>query len=382
MSRVSPTRIRESILRAFPEAAAVRGAAWIVGGAVRDALLERDSIDIDIAADEAEKVARDFAGRQGARLIELGRDRFVSWRVVLGRRSYDFAEITRGSIQQDLGRRDFTINAMALPVEGEAHLIDPFAGSDDIDRKLVRMVRGENLEDDPLRVLKAVRMVAVLGFEIEPETASACRIVAPRLRDIAAERLAAELELIFSGGDPARAADAFRATGAARVLFGREVPPLFSRLDSGDAAVALAAIFRGEPDALREAGTSLRLSGAVIGDAAGVLAFDRNLEKAITDKDLDVLLYQSGEWDARRAVALRRAAEDVEGANRVLERVAARGEQLFAIEPLLTGFEIAEIAAIPPGPLLGRLKEDLVLAQVRGEINTREAAEAWVRERS
>jgi len=382
MSPVSATRIRESILHAFPEAAAIRGAAWIVGGAVRDVLLERVSLDIDIAADEAEKVARDFAGRQGARLIELGRDRFVSWRVVLGRRSYDFADVTRGSIQEDLGRRDFTINAMALPVEGEAHLIDPFAGSEDIDRKLVRMVRGENLEDDPLRVLKAVRMVAVLGFEIEPETASACRIVAPRLRDIAAERLAAELELIFTGGDPVRAADAFRATGAARVLFGREVPPLYSRLDSGDAAVALAAIFRDEPDALREAGTRLRLSGALIGDAAGVLAFDRNLEKAITDKDLDVLLYQSGEWDARRAASLRLAAEDVEGAARVLDRVAARGEQLFATEPLLTGFEIAEIAGIPPGPLLGRLKEDLVLAQVRGEITTREAAEAWVRGRS
>ncbi|MFN2239202.1 MAG: hypothetical protein ABR524_07405 [Thermoanaerobaculia bacterium] len=379
---MSPTRIRGTILRAFPEASAIRGAAWIVGGAVRDALLGRDSIDIDIAADDAEKVSSDFAGRQGARLIELGRERFVSWRVVIGRRSYDFAEITRGSIEEDLGRRDFTINAMALPVEGEAHLIDPFGGSGDIDRRLVRMVKAENLEDDPLRVLKAVRMVAVLGFDIEPETASACRIVVPRLRDVAAERLAAELELIFAGGDPARAADAFRQTGAALVLFGREVPLLYSRTAAGDAAVALAAIFRSEPEALREAGARLRLSGALVGEAAGGLAFDRSLENAVGDKDLDVLLYQSGERDARRGAALRVAAEDVEAATRILDRVERRGEQLFAIKPLLTGFEIAEIAGIPPGPVLGQLKEDLVLAQVRGEITTREAAEGWVRERT
>ena len=382
MSPVSPNRIRENILRAFPEAAAIRGAAWIVGGAVRDALLERDSIDIDIAADGAEKVARDFAGRQGARLIELGRERFVSWRVVLGRRSYDFADVTRGSIQEDLGRRDFTINAMALPIEGEAHLIDPFGGSGDIDRRLVRMVKAENLEDDPLRVLKAVRMVAVLGFEIESETASACRTVVQRLRDVAAERLATELELIFAGGDPARAADAFRETGAARVLFGREIPPLYSRLAAGDAALALAAIFRSEPEPLREATAELRLPGALVGDASGVLAFDRNLEKAVTDEDLDVLLYQSGERVARRGAALRLAAEDVRTASRVLDRIEQRGEHLFAIEPLLTGFEIAEIAGIPPGPALGRLKEGLVLAQVRGEITTRDAAERWVRERS
>lgn len=382
MSPVSPRRVRADILRAFPEAATIRGAAWIVGGAVRDALLGRDSIDIDIAAEGAEKVSGDFAGRLGARLIELGRERFVSWRVVLGRRSYDFAEVTRGSIEEDLGRRDFTINAMALPVEGEAHLIDPFGGAGDIDGRLVRMVRAENLEDDPLRVLKAVRMVAVLGFELEPETASACRIMVPRLRDVAAERLAAELELIFATGDPARAADAFRQTGAAPVLFEREIPRIYSRLPQGDAAVALAAIFRSEPGALRERGQKLRLSGAIVGEAAGVLAFDRNLENAVTEKDLDVLLYQSGERDARRGATLRLAAEDLEAATRVLERIERRGEQLFAIEPLLTGFEIAEIAGIPPGPVLGQLKEDLVLAQVRGEVASREAAEGWVRERS
>jgi tRNA nucleotidyltransferase/poly(A) polymerase len=382
MNPGSHTRIRGNILRAFPEAAAIRGPAWIAGGAVRDALLGRASIDIDIAAHGAEKVSRDFALRQGARLIELGRERFVSWRVVLGRRSYDFAELTRGSIEEDLGRRDFTINAMALPVEGDACLIDPFGGSGDIDRRLVRMVRAENLEDDPLRVLKAVRMVSVLDFELEPETARACRIVAARLRDVAAERLATELEMIFAGGDHARAAVAFRETGAARILFGREIPPLYSRLAVGDAAVALAAIFRSEDAALREAGAELRLPGALVGEAAGVLGFDRNLENAVTDEELDVLLYQSGEREARKGAALRLAAEDVEAATRVLDRIELRGEQLFATEPLLTGFEIAEIAGIPPGPLLGRLKEDLVLAQVRGEITTREAAEAWVRERA
>jgi hypothetical protein len=382
MSPVSPTRIRGNILRAFPEAAAIRGAAWIVGGAVRDALLGRDSIDIDIAADGAEKVSREFAGRQGARLIELGRERFVSWRVVLGRRTYDFAELTRGSIEEDLGRRDFTINAMAVPIEGDAYLIDPFGGSGDIDRRLVRVVRAENLEDDPLRVLKAVRMVSVLGFELEQETARACRIVVPRLRDVAAERLAAELESIFAGGDPGRAADAFRETGASRVLFGREIPVLYSRLAVGDAAVALAAIFRGEPDALREAGAQLRLPGALVGEAAGVLGFDRNLQNAASDEDLDVLLYQSGEREARRGATLRLAAEDVEAATRVLDRIELRGEQLFATESLLTGLEIAEIVGIPPGPALGRLKEELVLAQVRGEITTREAAEGWVRARS
>jgi tRNA nucleotidyltransferase (CCA-adding enzyme) len=381
MSTLSPTRIRGNILRAFPEAAAIRGPAWIVGGAVRDAVMGRHAIDVDIAAEGAETLSRDFASRQGGRLIELGRDRFVSWRVVLGPRSYDFAEISRGSIEEDLGRRDFTINAMALPVEGEADLIDPFGGFGDIDRGLVRMVRSENLEDDPLRVLKAVRMVSVLGFELEPDTAQACRTVAPRLRDVAAERLATELELILAGGQPVRAAGAFRQTGAALILFGREIPTLYSRLPGGDAALALASIFRSDPDSLRAEGAKLRLPGALVGEAESVLGFDRSLGNSLTVEDLDVLLYLSGEREARRGAALRLAAEDVEASTRILDRIVQRGEQLFSTEPLLTGSEILEITGIPPGPALGRLKKDLVLAQVRGEITTRQAAEGWVRER-
>lgn len=382
MSPVTPSEIRRAIVTAFPEAATVRGTAWMVGGALRDALLGRASLDIDITVDGAEEVARDFAERHGARLIELGRERFVSWRVVLGRRSYDFTEVTRGSIEDDLGRRDFTINAMALPLEGAARLIDPFGGAADVERRLVRMVKAENLEDDPLRVLKAVRMVSMFGFALDPETARVSRDVAPRLRDVAVERVASELELIFSTGEPSLASEAFTLTGAGPALFGRDIPPLYAKITPGDAAVVFASIFRDEPDALRETAEALRLPGILVADAAAVLAFDRALDEAIAKEDLDVLLYQTGELDARRGASLRLALGDAESAARVKERISTRGEGLFSIEPLLGGLEIAELAGVAPGPILGRLKQELILAQVRGEVTTRDAAEAWLRGRA
>lgn len=382
MTPPSAGELRRWIVSRFPEVRTIEAEAWIVGGILRDAHLGRASVDVDIAARAAESIADGFARRWSSRVIPLGRDRFTSWRVVVSGRSYDFAELTRGSIEADLGRRDFTVNAMALPLHGEAERIDPFDGAGDLEHRLIRMVRRENLEDDPLRILKGVRMVAVFGFTLERETASACRSLVATLDEIAPERIAAEIETIFRQGEPSLAFTAMTEIGCAEVIFGRPLPDDYARVARGDAALALAAIFRREPEALAARGEQLRLSGGMVRAAIEVVRFDLFLDDARSAENLDVLLYDFGEETARRVVALRRAAGEDDEAHRLELRIRARAGELATLEPLLTGLEIAEMAGIGPGPRVGELKRALILAQVRGEVTTRDEARAWLAARS
>jgi len=98
----------------------------------------------------------------GRNVIRLGREEHLSaWRVVDGPHVYDFAALLDGSIDADLARRDFTVNAMAVDLNTGV-LLDPHDGRADLSRRLVRMINASNFDDDPLRVLKAVRMAVRL----------------------------------------------------------------------------------------------------------------------------------------------------------------------------------------------------------------------------
>src|SRR2546430_6043168 len=165
--------------------------AWFVGGAVRDELLGRRVVDVDVVCRNPADAARAYAKRSGGFPFALS-ERHSSWRVVLDRRrTVDFTPV-HGTIESDLARRDFTVNAIALPVAGGEH-VDPSGGREDLQLRLLRAVSETVFADDPLRLLRAVRLEEQLGFRLAPLTEELVRTNAQRVSDAAGERLLAEL---------------------------------------------------------------------------------------------------------------------------------------------------------------------------------------------
>jgi tRNA nucleotidyltransferase (CCA-adding enzyme) len=173
--------------------------AYLVGGAVRDALLGRQSeyLDLDfVLPNNAVKTARAIARHYKAGFVLLDAQRQIA-RVVFKQATVDFALAVGSTLESDLRRRDYTINAIAYNPSTK-ELIDPLQGYTDLQQSLLRMVSPTNLQDDPLRLLRAYRQAAQLNFVIEPDTQSVIRQLAPLLGQVAAERVRVEIGYLLS----------------------------------------------------------------------------------------------------------------------------------------------------------------------------------------
>lgn len=173
--------------------------ACLVGGSVRDALLQRDSeyLDLDFvlparAVETAQAIARHYK----AGYVLLDAERQIA-RVVFKQGTADFAQQVGPCLESDLKRRDFTVNAIAYNPHTD-QLLDPLQGYADLQRRTIRMVSHDNLQEDPLRLLRAYRQAAQLGFTVDDATRSAVRQLARGLRRIAAERVQSELNYLLS----------------------------------------------------------------------------------------------------------------------------------------------------------------------------------------
>ena len=172
---------------------------YLVGGTVRDSLLGRQTeyLDLDfIIPHHAINIAKKIASQYQAGFVVLDAERKIA-RVVFGKTTIDFAEIEGNSLEEDLWRRDFTINAIAYNPFTE-ELIDLFDGIKDLENGTIRMVKSVNLRDDPLRLLRAYRQAAQLDFVISPETKTTIQEFAPLLTQVAAERVRTELGYLLS----------------------------------------------------------------------------------------------------------------------------------------------------------------------------------------
>ena len=179
--------------------------AWIVGGAVRDAALGREVDDLDLAvAGDPGAVARAIGGELGEHAFELSAE-FGTWRVVAAEHGaqVDVTALRGVGIEADLAERDFTIGAIAVPLDG-GDPIDPYGGFADLERLLLRTVGEHSFERDPLRLLRAARLAAELGLEIDPGTVSLARAAAGRAADPAGERQLTELRQLLGGPGPLR----------------------------------------------------------------------------------------------------------------------------------------------------------------------------------
>ncbi|BAP18371.1 tRNA nucleotidyltransferase/poly(A) polymerase family protein [cyanobacterium endosymbiont of Epithemia turgida] len=173
--------------------------ACLVGGAVRDAFLNcsRNYLDLDfVLPDLAVETARSMANHYHAGFVILDEKRKIA-RVVFKQGTVDFAQQEGNSLEIDLKRRDFTINAIAYNFH-EQKLIDPLHGLQDLKQGILRMVSPKNLKDDPLRLLRAYRQSTQLNFTIEYETRKTIRKLAPLIGQVAVERVQNELNYLLS----------------------------------------------------------------------------------------------------------------------------------------------------------------------------------------
>jgi poly(A) polymerase len=201
------------------ELAKIGDGAWLVGGAVRDRLLDRETSDYDVAVSgDPGRIARSFGRTSGGHAFALS-ESFGAWRVVAHDRRWqvDLIPLTGASVEEDLAHRDLTVNAIAEPVSGGKH-VDPFGGLEDLRSRRLRMVSDGAFARDPLRALRLARLACELGFEVDAETAEAAARAAPGLRDVAAERIFAELKRVLVSARPGRGLELMESVGATAVV--------------------------------------------------------------------------------------------------------------------------------------------------------------------
>ncbi|WP_168507581.1 CCA tRNA nucleotidyltransferase [Anabaena sp. UHCC 0187] len=213
---------------------------YMVGGAVRDAILGRvrEYVDLDfIIPADAVKVARKIAQRYQAGFVLLDAERKIA-RVVFAHATADFAQQEGESLITDLHRRDFTINAIAYNPHTQ-EIIDPLEGYKDIDSGLLRMISPVNLQNDPLRLMRAYRQAAQLGFTIEPVTQETIRSLAKSINQVAAERVRVEIGYLLANSQGTFWLNTAWKDGVLTSFFKNATEESFIKLTAIDQAAAL-----------------------------------------------------------------------------------------------------------------------------------------------
>jgi len=381
--------------------------AYLVGGAVRDALLERRSgyLDLDfVLPTDAVKIARKIAHRYQAGFVLLDAERQIA-RVVFEQATADFAQQEGSTLETDLHRRDFTVNAIAYnPHTGE--FIDPLQGYADLQQGLLRMVSPANLQSDPLRLLRAYRQAAQLSFIIDPDTQSVIRHLAPQLSQVAAERVRVELGYLLSSPKGTWQLCAAWEDGLLATWFKSATHSHLAQITAVDgSAVALAETWPQLGVELSQfVRDTVKTSWLAIAKLTRLVAPDPELAEA----ELLLLTYSRAEIRAVTtaiqllpqlipenitkvkmpladqyfffrtagtvfpALAVLAVADGtpVEAIAPLINRYLTPDDPVAHPTPLVTGKDLMQALQLPAGPLVGKLLTEMALAQVEGKIST------------
>ncbi len=376
--------------------------ALLAGGCVRDMLLARPAKDYDVATSaRPQEVVRLFRrtlkiGAKFGVVIVLTRGRQVEVATFRSEAGYENGrhptEVRFTSAAEDASRRDFTINGMFYdPLK--RRVIDYVNGQADLENRIIRTIGDpeERFGEDYLRMLRAVRFSTQLGFAIEPGTCAAIGRNAANIVRISGERIAVELEGILVHPNRAAGVAMLVETGLAQAIF-----PGFAGERAQQAIavpaqlrkkvgfpLALAAFFAGsETDYALDRCAILKLSKKQMKHVESLLSHrGRLLDTDMSLAQLKKLL--AGPW-FRDLYELERAIQKACGAKEglaALGRLRRRIRDLGAVEvkpkPLLNGHDLMRLGALP-GPTVGQLAEELYVAQLEGDVQTREQAERWV----
>jgi tRNA nucleotidyltransferase (CCA-adding enzyme) len=373
-----------------------------VGGAVRDALLGRTRavIDIDLVVPvDAVELARDISRDYKAGFVMLDAERSIA-RLVFDGMTVDFAQQMGGSLEADLHRRDYRMNAIAYHLR-EQRLIDPLDGHGDLQAKLVRMVSAQNLADDPLRLLRGYRQAAQLGFEIESETARTIQNLASRLNTVAAERAMTELRylLAVSHSDPRvmiaavelvqvwlpgiqreTLASELQAITAALRSIESQVPQLWQELHiplrpTLPTTIADITLFCGLLGSLpsKKILTNLTASVAEI-TAIDILQQCTSIPWPASVVDIFHLFQTTGKHFPGFVVIKLAAGWTLMSLKPLINRYFDLQDPLSHPVLLVNGTELMSALNLPPSRAIGQLLAEIQLGQVRGEIVTKQEA--------
>jgi tRNA nucleotidyltransferase/poly(A) polymerase len=388
----------------------------LVGGTLRDRLLGLTSHDFDaVVSGRGREIAEAVAAALSARFVPLGGKEFAAYRLVADDDVLDLWDRAEMSLDDDLARRDFTVNAFAFgPREGT--IADPWGGLPDLGRRVLRATTRESFTGDPLRVLRLPRLTLQLpGFAAGPATLALARASAPGVALVAAERVRDELEKIFGHpeahrglallaaldlypglwlgrpGEPGPAGAANPAAAAVREIealpgciqvLRAQTAPAAPEVDARTARFAI--LFTHLPggphlERFRDAGY---LPHRAAGQVAALLALPSMPGDGPARRRF---LHAAGPaWaTAVSLLGARAAARGEDAAWRaalapLAELAQAEGEALFDPPRLLSGADVQALLGIPPGPEVGRALAALRAAQVEGAVRTREAATAFI----
>ena len=320
-----------TVLEIVRDLETARFQAWCVGGAVRDALLGQSHLDWDLATDATPDQVRSLFGRK--RTIPVGIEYGtvgvldadgVLHEVTTFRRDVRsdgrHAEVEFGaSLDEDLARRDFTVNAIAYsPSRRELH--DPFGGQRDLDGRLIRAVGepSERMREDRLRALRALRFAARFDFEIDAQTWAAIEGSAPHLTRLSAERVKQEIEKTMEQVDaPSRAFRLWRDSGAMAVL----VPELSGISDDVLRALDCAA----RPGLPRRPGRRLSRIAVLFSEVSGDLALGAATRLRFSKHEAHWIATIVERWQAVASVMAKTLTEGEPDSTRVRRWIAAVG---------------------------------------------------------
>lgn len=410
--------------------------AYMVGGAVRDAILgrTREYLDLDFVIPfKAVKVARAIAHHYKAGFVLLDAERQIA-RVVFPHATADFAQQSGNSLEVDLHRRDFTVNAIAYNPHTQ-EIIDPLQGCVDLQQGILRMVSPANLKDDPLRLMRGYRQAAQLGFTIEPATQAAIRSLASDISKVAAERVRVEIGYLLANSQGTSWITSAWEDGLVTPFFKNATRESLIKLAAVDNAAALlsqnwpqlgtqlqeyvrdtikttwltiaklACLVNPDPELAEIELQELTYSRAEIRGVTTALKVLPQLQVVDMSLREQYFLFHDADMvflaTAVLAVALDNLVEAMSNdkplhtAGATIEETKARNCQVLAPlinrylnpddlvahpTPLVSGKELIITLDIPASPIIGQLLTEIALAQAEGKVSTPTEAIAFARQ--
>jgi tRNA nucleotidyltransferase (CCA-adding enzyme) len=368
-------------------------AAYLVGGGVRDLLRGDEPKDVDIAIEgDARSAGRAIAERLGSDAREF--ERFgtatvetpdATYNLVTTRsETYDepgaLPTVSTGSLEDDLRRRDFGVNAMAIGLSGDdlGHLYDPCGGLADLESGTIRVLHEQSFLDDPTRLLRAVRYAARLGFELDPETERLAReaVAADALATVSGARIRDELMDLLRESDAPTGVEGMRELEIHSALHPDldPDPELVASTALGATAIgadrgvaALAALVESAPEALDLWLADLHLLAAERDAASRAARVGPRIALALRERDrtpseLRELLAREPLEALALALALRAPSEAI------LRWVT----DLRGVTLEISGDDLLA-AGVPEGPAIGRALEETLRRKLDGLVSGRDA---------
>ncbi|SEA66583.1 poly(A) polymerase [Desulfuromusa kysingii] len=395
---------------------------WLVGGCLRNSLLNLPQVDIDIACSyDPTPLVRDWSSQVSGHWFWLDSERRQSRVILTSGLALDFAPLRSTSISNDLRLRDFTVNALALPVDElypNSPLLDPLNGINHLNDRQLFCCSEQSFIDDPLRMLKGVRHAVTLNFELAVETLRLIAASQELLKCSAGERIRDEFAKIFNSENVVGGVQLLFTSGLLAVLFGpagedwdfhsalSKIDELRDKIDAGRSAQVeslsvttkqgsfslrgllifslLIKLYQPEnlPELLHG---RLRLSRR---DKALIIALQAALDletlsllETITGKRREALLAESlGPFYFER-VLLWGVYPALISLDRLIEiQRSFDHEQVSGVVPaLLNGRQIAAFLAPQRGVKIGEWLGKIKLAEIKGEISSVLEAEKWLK---